>query len=306
MNDEFGSVPAPREPAEAASGATGAEPAAAAAPAAPEGPRPLRGRDFGAASARLLHVQAILAPERMQGPGFAFALLPILKRLYPERARLAEALARHSAYVATHPVLAGFVLGAAAGLEERRAAGESVAPERIDAMKRALASPLAAMGDPFFWVTLRPLAGLVGVLGIALFGPADPSLPDARVLLCPFLLLLTYNAVAIPIRWRSVRAGYRAAERPAEILRALRLADGRDVLERGGALLYGALVTLLVAALAGATGGWDAYGAAAAAALAPLGLGFLAARAWLRRSPSASVEVALAVLALAAAVSLVA
>ncbi|HSQ59403.1 MAG TPA: PTS system mannose/fructose/sorbose family transporter subunit IID [Acidobacteriota bacterium] len=272
------------------------------APSEPAEPKPLRARDFGAASARLLHLQAILAPERMQGPGFAFALVPILRRLYPEKPRLAEALVRHSSYVATHPVLAGYVLGAAAGLEEWRAAGAAIDPERIDALKRALASPLAAMGDPFFWVTLRPFAGLVGVLGIALFGPADPSLPDARVLLCPFLLLLTYNAVAIPIRWRSLRAGYRGADRPAEILRALRLTDARDVLERGGALLYGALVTLVLAALGTVTGRLDARDAAA---FAPLGLGFLAARAWLRRSPSASVEVALAVLALAAAVSLV-
>jgi mannose/fructose/N-acetylgalactosamine-specific phosphotransferase system component IID len=298
--------PAPAAPDPAAAGPVSGAPATDTVPGAePAGPRPLRARDFGAASARLLHLQAILAPERMQGPGFAFALVPILRRLYPEKPRLAEALARHSAYVSTHPVLAGYVLGAAAGMEERRAAGAAVDPARIDALKRALASPLAAMGDPFFWVTLRPLAGLVGVLGIALFGPADPSLPDARVLLCPFLLLLTYNAVAIPIRWRSVRAGYRSADRPAEILRGLRLSDWRDVLERGGALLYGVLVTLLVAALAAVTGGLEAGGTRAVTALAPLGLGFLVARPWLRRSPSASVEVALAVLALAAAASLV-
>jgi hypothetical protein len=161
------------------------------------------------------------------------------------------------------------------------------------------------MGDPLFWVVLRPLAGLVGVLGIALFGPADPSLPDVRVLLCPLLLLLTYNAVALPIRWRGVRAGYVGAGAPAEILRSLRLADWREALERGGALLYGALAMSVLAGLHAASRSPSGSVAPLAAAVVPLGLGFLAARAALRRAPSASVETGLWVMALAAAASLV-
>jgi PTS system mannose-specific IID component len=272
-------------------------------PPPPRAPESLRPRDFGFASARLLHVQALLTPERMQGPGFAFALDPILRRLYPDPGPRAEALARHTSYVSTHPVLAGYVLGAAARLEEDRARGGATDGPEIDALKRALASPLAAMGDPLFWVVLRPLAGLVGVLGIALFGPADPSLPDIRVLLCPLLLLLTYNAVALPIRWRGVRVGYAGAAAPAEILRSLRLADWRETLERGGALLYGALVMLVLFGIQVTTRSPTGVGALIAG-IGPLALGFVAARSLLRRSPSASVETSLAVLGLAAAASL--
>lgn len=275
------------------------------APEPPAVPEPLRGRDFAVASARLLHVQALLTPERMQGPGFAFAFEPILRRLYPDRPRQAEALVRHQAYVATHPLLAGYLLGAVAKAEEERARGRGVDGARIEALKRALASPLAAMGDPLFWVVLRPLAGLVGVLGIVLFGPADPSLPDARVLLCPLLLLLTYNAVALPIRWRGVRAGYAGAGAPAEILRALRLADWREALERGGAVLYGVLAMSVLAGLHATVGASSAGAAPLAVALGPVALGFLSARVSLRRAPSASVETALGVMALAAAASLV-
>ena len=277
----------------------------ASAESAPREPLPLRRRDFGTASARLLHLQALLTPERMQGPGFAYAFEPILRRLYPDRGRLAEAHARHAAYVATHPVLAGYLLGAAARLEEARARGEDVAIARIEALKRALASSLAALGDPLFWVVLRPLAGLVGVLGIALFGPADPLLPDVRVLLCPLLLLLTYNAVALPIRWRGMRTGYALADAPGAIVRSLRLADWRDVLERGGALLYGVLVMSVAAGLQMATRASATSPGPLIAAVVPVALGFAAARAWLRRAPSASVETSLGVLLLAAAASLV-
>ena len=67
--------------------------------------------DFGRATSRSLHIQALLQPERMQGLGFGFAMIPFLRRLYADPAERGEALRRHLAYFATHPLLAGFVLG---------------------------------------------------------------------------------------------------------------------------------------------------------------------------------------------------
>ncbi|HEU4723749.1 MAG TPA: PTS system mannose/fructose/sorbose family transporter subunit IID [Candidatus Eisenbacteria bacterium] len=299
-------LPAEPDPAPIVSGdtPTAAAPAEPTPPEAPTPPRTLRSRDLGAAAWRLFQLQALLTPGRMQGPGFAFAMAPVLRRLYPDRDRFAEALARHTAYVATHPILSGYVLGAAVRLEAKRAAGESIGGDRIDAIKRALASPLAAIGDPFFWVVLRPLAGLVAVLGIALFGAANPFEVDLRVLLCPLLLLLTYNAVALPTRFRGVRAGFASAESPASLLRSLRFADWRDVLERSGAFLYGALLALLATGVyAAASSGGSGLGAVGAALL-PLALGFTAARLFLRRGAGATVETALTVLTLATLVSL--
>jgi len=278
--------------------------AVAPLPEAPAAPLPLRARDLGAAASRLLHLQALLTADRMQGPGFAFAMVPVLRRLYPDRDRFAEAMGRHTAYVATHPIFSGYVLGAAARLEAKRAAGDPIDGARIDAMKRALASPLAAIGDPFFWVVLRPLSGLIAVLGIALFGAADPYEPDLRVLLCPLLLLLTYNAVALPTRWRGVGAGFAAAESPSSLLRALRFAEWREVFERCGALLYGALLALLAAGLHAATSAGGSGAGGLGAALVPLALGFTAARLLLRRGAAATVETALTVLTLATLVSL--
>jgi mannose PTS system EIID component len=263
----------------------------------------LRGGDLARSASRSLHLQSLLTPERMQGPGFVFAILPALRRLYPEREALASAMTRHMAYFATHPVLAGFVLGAAARLEERRAAGEPVTDEEIQGMKRSLASPLAALGDPLFWLTLRPLAGLVGVLAMVVLPPPVVAEPDLRVLACPLLTLLTYNAVALPFRIAGVARGYADADRPGALVRSLRLSEWRVALERVGAVAFGALIALTATLLDFRSGDWGEDSVARAAALAPLLLGGVVGLLGLSRWPGRCVEVALLALVVIAALA---
>jgi PTS system mannose-specific IID component len=263
----------------------------------------LHGDDLARSTSRSIHLQALLTPERMQGPGFAFALLPALRRLYPDREALAAAMTRHMAYFATHPVLAGFAIGAAARLEERRAAGEPGRDEEIDERKRALASPLAALGDPLFWLTLRPLAGLVGVLAMVALEPPVANEPDLRVLACPLLTLLTYNAVALPFRIAGVARGYADADRPGVLVRSLHLAEWRGVLERAGAVAFGALIALTATLLDLGSAGWGGNSVARASALAPLVLGGIVGLAGLSRWPGRCVEIALAALGASAALA---
>ena len=255
----------------------------------------VRSEDLVRTGARALHIQTLLTPERMQGPGFAFALLPVLERLYPARHDLARAIRRHLAYFATHPILVGYVLGAAARWEERRANGDEVSDEAIDTWKRALASPLAAMGDPFFWVTLRPLAGLVGIIAIGLI-PAPTLGPDWRVLLCPFLTLLTYNAFALPFRVVGTHVGYIEADRPAALLRSLRLREWGHALGCAGALGYGALLALVIRFLDFGSIDWGLDATAKITTAAPLVLGAVIGWAGLSKWPGRVVEVALAAL----------
>jgi PTS system mannose-specific IID component len=271
------------------------EPAPAAEPTRPR----LRSRDLARASSRSLYLQAFFTPDRMQGIGFLFSILPVLDRLYAGEER-AAALRRHSGYFNTHPVLAGHVLGAVARLEERRARGEDVPAERIETVKRGLASPLAALGDPLFWVTLRPLAGLVGVLALGFLPGAEVSGPDLRVLLCPLAVLLTYNAVALPFRATGVSRGYALADRPLELVRSLRLAEWRRMLERAGAFVWGAVGALVLAVLAESLSHTRPGGAAH---VLPLAAGAAAALGVLGRWPGRLVEAALAAVALATLLS---
>jgi mannose PTS system EIID component len=259
----------------------------------PQPPPRLRGIEFAKMTSRSFYLQALFAPERQQGPGFAFALLPALRRLYSDAGERAKALARHMGFFGTHPVLSGYVLGVVARLEERRAQGAPIDDAAIENAKRSLASPLAALGDPLFWVTLRPLAGLVGILGLALFPLADRVGPDLRVLVCPLLALLTYNAVALNHRIFGVRRGYEQADEPGKLLLSLRLASLRGFFERAGALLFGSLMVLTLWPM---TESADPAGlglAHTASVLAPFALGWIVSALALRRWPGRRVEIAL-------------
>ena len=74
----------------------------------------------------------------------------------------------------TQPYMASFALGFALRLEDEIAAAgprERVDLERnLGAMKKSLASALAALGDPLFWGALRPTALIVAVLSRPLAG----------------------------------------------------------------------------------------------------------------------------------------
>ena len=240
---------------------------------------------------RSFQIQALLSPERMQGLGFGFALLPVIRRLYHDPAARGAALKRHLRYFATHPVLSGFVLGAAARLEERRARGATPTDDAIDSYKRALASPLAALGDPLFWATLRPFAGLLGVLAVALLPRPPAGEPDLRVLLCPLVLILTYNAVALPYRWIGVSRGFDHADRPDVLLRSLRLPELTTFLERAGAFAFGALLVLFASGLDVSSTAWASGAGGRILEGAPLLLGAAIGFAGMRRWPARSTEV---------------
>ena len=109
-------------------------------------------------------LQATWNFERQQGIGWAFALAPALRRLYPSREQRLARLAEHTAYFNTQPTLASIALGAAARLEEERAQGGPADDAGMERLKSVLGSTLAAMGDRMFWLTLRPFAASLGVL----------------------------------------------------------------------------------------------------------------------------------------------
>ena len=155
-------------------------------------------------------LQAAWNFERQQGLGWAYALLPALRRLYPDAALRRERLAEHTAYFNTQPTLASLALGAAIGAEEDRAQGVGDA-SGMARLKSALGSTLAAAGDRLFWLTLRPLAASAGVL-LALVHPQQAW--GAAVL---------WSIYALPhlgLRFGGVIVGYEAG--PGVLTGALR------------------------------------------------------------------------------------
>ncbi len=163
----------------------------------------LGSRDLFRVFWRSLLIQASWSYDGMQSLGFAYALLPVLKKLYPDRAEFEERLRLHMEYFNTQPYLASFILGAVVRLEEDRAAGR-VSASAIDAagLKAALMAPLGALGDSFFWGALKPLAAVIAVaLAMAMAG----------AWWAPILFLALYNLWHVGLRMSVLFWGYHSS-----------------------------------------------------------------------------------------------
>ena len=73
--------------------------------------------------------------ERMQNGGFAYSMIPALRKLYPKKEDMIAALKRHLVFFNTHPYLASPVIGVTLALEEDKANGANVEDEAIQGVK---------------------------------------------------------------------------------------------------------------------------------------------------------------------------
>ena len=149
---------------------------------------------------RSLFLQAAWNPRGMQNLGFAYAMEPALRDLYPDPTARAHAVERHLEFFNCHPYLAAAIVGGAVRLEEEVARG-AAEPRSVSAFKSALASPFAALGDGFFWLALRPAAALIAAV-------TEPYLG----LWCVALFLAMYDGVHLAVRAWLFFAGYRRGE----------------------------------------------------------------------------------------------
>ena len=179
---------------------------------------------------RSLLVQGSWNYSTMIGGGFAFALLPVLRRVFDGR-RLEQAVRRHSEHFNAHPYLAGLAVGAAAKLE-----AEGAAPEVVRRFKLAITSPLGGLGDALVWAAWLPAMALLGL--VTHFVGAPPWLSVA-------MFLVPYNVGHIVLRIWGFRAGLRWGHDIAHVLREAALGHRADWVCRAGTLLLGVFAGLL-------------------------------------------------------------
>lgn len=134
--------------------------------------------------------------ERMQGLGYCFMMMPVIKRLYSGEERN-QALKRHLEFFNTHMYAAAPILGVTAAMEEKRANGADIDDKAINGIKIGLMGPFAGVGDPLFWGTLRPVAAALGA-SVALTGS----------IVGPLLFFLLFNIVRLAVRYYGVSYGY--------------------------------------------------------------------------------------------------
>jgi PTS system mannose-specific IID component len=182
---------------------------------------------------RALAVQGSWNYETLTGTGFAFVILPALRRIHGEdRLALEVALRRHEGPFNSHPYLAPLAIGAVIRMEED---GED--PLVIDRFKAALRGSLGTLGDQLVWAGWRPVC-LLGALALLLLGAAW------WIALLAFLVL--YNLGHLGIMYWGLSVGLTEGRGVAERLRgSVRSTQPR--LMAVGACLAG-LVMVLVAA----------------------------------------------------------
>ncbi|MDO5054055.1 MAG: PTS mannose transporter subunit IID [Pasteurella oralis] len=171
--------------------------------------------------------------ERMQALGFAYSMVPVIKRLYPDpdSPERKDAVKRHLEFFNTQPFVAAPVLGVTIAMEEERANGKPIDDAAINGIKVGLMGPLAGVGDPIYWGTARPVFAALGA-GLAVNGN----------ILGPILFFVLFNLVRLATRYFGVTYGYKkgldvVGDMSGGLLQ--KLTEGASIL---GLFIMGALV----------------------------------------------------------------
>ena len=161
--------------------------------------------------------------ETMQNTGFAFAILPVLKKLYKTKEAMAAALKRHLQLFNTSTYGCTLILGLAAAMEEQNSRDPEFNDESINAVKSGLMGPLAGVFDSLFWGTLKVIAAGVGT-SLALKGHLSGAI----------LFILLFNVPHLLLRYNLTFIGYTAGTR---FLQRLSQNNVMDRLKDGAAIL---------------------------------------------------------------------
>ncbi len=169
--------------------------------------------------------------ERMQNGGWAFSMIPAIKKLYTTKEDRAAALERHLEFFNTHPYVASPILGVTLALEEERANGAPVDDAAIQGVKVGMMGPLAGIGDPVFWFTVKPILGALAA-----------TLAISGNILGPIIYFIGWNLIRMGFMWYTQEFGYKAGSKITEDLSGGILQDitkGASIL---GMFILGSLV----------------------------------------------------------------
>jgi len=85
--------------------------------------------------------------ERLQGPGFLYAMSPVIRKLYKDdKEEYIAACKRHMEFFNTEPYLGVAIHGMVVAMEEQRANGIPITDEAINGIKTGLMGPIAGVG----------------------------------------------------------------------------------------------------------------------------------------------------------------
>jgi PTS system mannose-specific IID component len=116
-------------------------------------------------------------------------------------------------------------------LEEERANGAAVDDVTIQGVKVGMMGPLAGVGDPVFWFTVRPILGALAA-----------SMAMTGSIIGPIIFFVAWNIIRIAFLWYTQEFGYKAGSKIADDMSGTMLQDvtkGASIL---GMFILGSLV----------------------------------------------------------------
>ncbi len=161
--------------------------------------------------------------ETMQNTGVAYALVPVLKKLYKTREAMAAALERHIQLFNTATYGSTLILGLTTAMEEQNSKDPAFNAGSINAVKLGLMGPLAGVFDSLFWGTLKVIAAGAGT-ALALKGNFSGVV----------VFILLFNVPHLLLRYQLTFIGYKAGMR---FLQRLSQSNVMDRLSQGAAIL---------------------------------------------------------------------
>lgn len=164
-------------------------------------------KDRLAVAWRSTFIQGSWNYERMQNGGWCYSIIPAIKKLYPNKEDKVAALKRHMEFYNTHPYVSAPVMGVTLALEEERANGAEINDTAIQGVKVGMMGPLAGVGDPVFWFTLRPILGALGA-----------SLALSGNIIGPLIFFFAWNIIRIAFLWYTQEFGYKVGTSIAQDL----------------------------------------------------------------------------------------
>ena len=169
--------------------------------------------------------------ERMQNGGWCYAMIPAIKKLYSSKEEQSAALKRHLEFYNTHPYVSAPIIGVTLALEEERANGAPVEDQAIQGVKVGMMGPLAGVGDPVFWFTVRPILGALGA-----------SMAMGGNIIGPLLFFVLWNVIRMAFLWLTQEFGYNVGSEIAKDLSGGLLGKVTEIASILGMFIIGALV----------------------------------------------------------------
>jgi PTS system, mannose/fructose/sorbose family, IID component len=160
-------------------------------------------------------------------------MIPAIKRLYSKKEDQAAALKRHLEFFNTQPWIGSTIMGVTAAMEQEKANGVDIDDATISGIKVGLMGPLAGVGDPIFWGTIRIVLAALG---------ASLAMNNGN-LAGPIMFFLGINIARFLTRWYGLKYGY---EKGTEIVGDMeggvlqKLTQGASIL---GLFVMGSLVS---------------------------------------------------------------